>query len=154
MISYKQAAQYTSEQMEERGQQALNSIDDELFKNKKGKKPHATSQYLGQLTAPLVGIGTTIGAGALIGSAVGGRGGAIVGGSLGGGIGTIGAAIIGLAISRKGARTKAQQDAYKNSSTLSEYLIPGVALGNVDRNEKTRQQALKKIPKELQGWGY
>ena len=151
MTSYKQ---YTSEQMEELGQQAQNAVDDALFKNKAGRSPHATSQHLGQLTSGLIGLGATGGLGALIGSAIGGRSGAIIGGAAGAGAGTIGAAIIGLAISRKGARTKAQQDAYKNSNTLSEYLIPGVALGNVDRNEKTRQQALKRIPKELQGWGY
>ena len=106
-----------------------------LLTNKEGKTPHFWSQPLGIASSLLLASLVGGGVGAGIGGGIkrnrnGAIGGAMIGAATGMGVGVT-APIIGAikaAIDKR--RSKEEQKAYANSSTASEWLIPGVGVYN------------------------
>ena len=108
------------------------------LENDKGDAPHFVSQGVGPGTSLLATTGVGAGAGAALAALLAGKGdrGRMAG--VGAGIGAIsgiapwllGEAIAPVAAAIKKRRTKEEQQAYANSGTLKEYLVPGVASYN------------------------
>lgn len=96
--------------------------------NKKGKRPHYWSQVIGKnLTSPLISGGL----GALAGAALSDEDyrpvGAWIGAGVGAGITGLAAALAALIKKR---RNKKQHEKYLESSSIPEYLVPGLAAYN------------------------
>lgn len=107
------------------------------LKADEGGTPHYWSQAFGPLSALLIASGLGALGGGVVGGATNGfknDTNALIGAGIGAGVGAGGAALselgalIAAAIKRR--RSKEEQKAYANSSTASEWLVPGVATYN------------------------
>lgn len=123
-----------------------------MYTNSKGKTPKATSENVGPITSWALASALGAGAGGLLGAYVGhemgdqklGTG---LGLAAGFSLATLAAAIIACKIAAKGYRTPEEQDAYKESGTLADYLVPGIADGNRERSKQTYLTASYSEPK-------
>ena len=124
----------------------------ELYETENGKMPKAKSESRGPLTSWALSSAIGGAAGGLLGAYAGNK---LGDQKLGTGLGlaaglalpTLAAAIIACKIAAKGSRTPDEQDAYKRSGTLADYLVPGIADGNRERSKQTYLEASYAEPK-------
>ena len=130
---------------------AVNNQDvvDKLYKNKAGKTPQRTAESVGQWTSSALLLATAAAAGAAIGRATypfsGYKGGIYGGLTVGLGASALAKLIEG-SLEGKGKRTPEEQQAYNEGSTLGNYLIPGMAIGNMRRSKATFEDEYMKQP--------
>lgn len=108
------------------------------LQNKNGDSPHFISQALGPGTSLMTTSGAAAGIGAGLGALLGDKGyksrmagvGAGLGALSGGALWLLAELASPIRAAATKRRTKKEQEAYANSGTLKEYLVPGVASYN------------------------
>jgi hypothetical protein len=114
------------------------------LRTKDGKTPHFVSSNAGAATSMLLPMA----AGAALGAGIGAKGDKIMTGAAGSALGfgayLLATALGGLIGQSRRTRTDKEQADYNNSSTLAEWLIPGVAVHNSERNAKKKDQLAKR----------
>lgn len=122
---------------------------DSLYRNKAGKTPQRTAENWGPWTSSALLLAGLLAGAYGINEATksfSSRSSQLMSGLALGLGGTAAARIVADVIKHKGKRSPEEQAAYNEGSTLGNYLIPGMAIGNTQRSRETFKDLYMKQP--------